>query len=80
MHKCFYIAAEAFQCQIGFMIDVQKAWEGNRTWILHPNIPFDAILRQKSSKTNTKRENGNVFTYMRDCKLRQKWSKVQQGS
>ena len=80
MHKCFFIAAEAFQCQIGFMIDVQNAWEGNLTWIFHLNMPFDAILRLKKSKTDTKRVKGDMFMYTRDYKLLGKCSKVHQGS
>ena len=53
-YKTFYIVAEAFQCQIGFIIDEVKAWEGNRTWILHPNISFDAFLRPKKVKNEHK--------------------------
>ena len=45
--KCLQIAAEAFQYQIRFMVNVQKAWEGNRTWLLHQNIPLEAYVREK---------------------------------
>ena len=37
------------------MIDVQKAWEGNITWILHQNISFDAFLGPKKVKNDHKK-------------------------